>query len=275
MEKLRKAGLLVMFLSFVYLMVYAVTHGLNEYYDLASSINVGLIFSMPCLFVTAVSWHWPRRGGIASVVLASVLLTLSVVTIMTAKVPLSGQELPALSFSEVSRYILPYAILLCGSILALVAARRTDVSDLLPSASIGSARVDKLRKTGLLIMLISGVVGILTFITLIGISGDSMPASNIFSGLVMGLAFATIPLILAAVAWRWPHKGSMVAMGVCLTWFTFVTVTMINGFTVHLPWIVSRIVYPSIIVLLVGSCLVFVSARRISRQNVNPNTGYQ
>jgi len=251
-----------MLLSFAYLVVFAVSHGLNEYYDLTSNISVGLLLAVPCLFVTALSWLWPHRGSAASLVLASVLLVLSVVSIMTAKVPPPGQELPVLTFAEIATYIVPYVILLCGSILVYISTRKDTFPDLLPEVSTGNARVDKLRKAGLLMILISSVVGIVVFITLIGISGDSMPAANIFSGLVMGLTFAMIPLILGAIAWQWPDKGGIVAVGLSLAWLIIVTVTMVNS--LQLLWIVGRIVYPPIVLLLIGSSLVFFSTKGIT-----------
>ena len=117
-----KVGLSVMLLPFVFLILFAVTHGLNEYYHLTTNLGVALIQGVPCLIVAAISWLWPRRGGIVATALSLFLLALSTSGIMTSRVPAPGQEYPVLSSTEISIYILPYAVLFLGSTLALISA---------------------------------------------------------------------------------------------------------------------------------------------------------
>ena len=257
-----------MLLPFIFYIIYPVVHGLNEYYyDLAANLGEGLIFGVPCLFVTAVSWLWPRWGGTVAVVLSLLLLTLSTLLIMTSKAPAPGQEFPTLSFTDISIFILPYTILLIGSILAFASAWKTKMLDLLPRISTGNARVDKLRKTGLLMMLLLGVVSILFFVAIMGIIGDMVLVGNLCVGLQMGLTFATPPLFLAAVAWRWPLRGGATAIGLSSASLVFpvflIVMSIISPDPVwRLPWLSIVIVSLPIIVLFIGSILVFISAKK-------------
>lgn len=262
MGKLRKAGLFIMLLPFVFLIIFSLTHGLNEYYDLATNLGVSLIQGVPCLLVTATSWLWPRRGGTVAVVLSLLLLTLSASMIMMSKAPAPGQEFPTLSFTEISTHILPYTILLFGSILAFASARKANSPDLLPRVSTGNARVDKLRRTGLLMMFLFGVGCILLFIIAIGIGGDMVLAGNLFVGLTLGLTFATLPLLLAAAAWRWPFRGGAVAIGLSLALLLLLIIIWVMDPVRPIPWVWPLIVSLPIIVLLIGSILVFISAKR-------------
>ena len=262
MKNLHKIGLFVMLLPFVFLMLFSVTNGLNEYYDLATNLEVALIQGVPCLLVAAISWLWPRRGGMMAIALSLLLLTLSASMIMTSKAPAPGREYPDLSFTEISIYILPYAVLFLGSILAFASARKANSPDLLPTVSTGNVRVDKLRITGLLTMFLFGVVCILLFIIALGISGDSVPAANLFMGLTLGLTFATPPLLLAAAAWRWPLRGGAVAIGLSLALLLLPIVIWVMNPVRPIPWVLPLIVSLTIIVLLIGSILVFISAKR-------------
>jgi hypothetical protein len=147
-----KTGLTIMLLPFVFLILFAVTHGLNEYYDLASNLQVALIQGVPCLFVAAISWLWPRKGGVVAIALSLLLLALSVSGIMTSKAPAPGQEHAVLSFTEISIYILPYVVLSLGSILALILAYVSEAHspDWLPKLSTGATKVNRLLVTGFL-----------------------------------------------------------------------------------------------------------------------------
>ena len=202
---LHKIGLTVMLMPFVFLIVFSATYGLNEYYDLASNLQVALIQGVPCLFVAAISWLWPRRGGVVTIALSLLLLILSVSMIMTSKVPPPGQEYPVLSFAEIATYILPYAVLFCGSTLAFVSASMKKVvsPDWLLKLKVGG--VSKLRATGLIMIFSLGVVTVLFFSIAIGVAGDSGPAANLLSGLMLGLTFATplLFLFILIAAWRW------------------------------------------------------------------------
>ncbi len=201
---LRKIGLAVMLLPFFFLIVFAVTHGLNEYYDLATNLGVALILGVPCLFAAAISWLWPRRGGVAAITLSLLLLALSASGIMTSKVPPPGQEQAVLWFAEIATYILPYAVLFVGSILALVSAlmRKVDSPDWLLKLRAGG--VSKLRAIVLIMVSSLSVVTILFFSIAILAGGDSVPAANLFTGLMMGLTFATpfLFLFIIIAAWR-------------------------------------------------------------------------
>jgi len=251
-----------MLLPFVFLILFAVTHGLNEYYDLASNLQVALIQGVPCLFVAAISWLWPRKGGVVAIALSLLLLTVSASGIMTSKAPAPGQEYTELSFTEVSVYILPYAILLFGSIMALVLAfvRKAHTPAWLPKLSAGEARVNKLRITGLLMMFSLGVVCILFFIIAIGISGDSVPAANLFMGLILGLTFATPLLFIIIGIWRWPRWGSAVVGGLSLAALIFFAIQLVSADPSSPPRLPIPFIFAAGIVLS-GSILVFISAR--------------
>lgn len=250
-----KIGLAVMLLPFVFLIIFSATYGLNEYYDLASNLGVALIQGVPCLFVAAISWLWPRKGGVVAIALSILLLALSTSGIVMSKVPAPGQEYPVLSFAELARNIFPYAILFIGSILALVSALMKKVAspDWLPRLSTGE--VSKLRATGLLMMFSLGVVSTLFFVIAIGISGDSVLAANLFTGLILGLTYTT-PLLLAIIAaWRWPRRGSIVVGGLSLAAMILLFTQLVSAD----PRFPALLLAPAIV--LIGSILVFISAR--------------
>jgi hypothetical protein len=190
-----------MLLPFVFLIIFAVTYGLNEYYDLVTNLGVALIQGVPCLFVAAVSWLWPRKGGMVAIVLSILLLALSTSGIMMSKAPAPGREYPVLSFVELAHFVFPYAILLIGSVLALVSAlmRKVAGPNWLPKLSTGE--VSKLRAASLLMMLSLVVACILFFVITIGIHGDSVLAANLFTGLMMGMTFATPLLCIFVTVW--------------------------------------------------------------------------
>jgi len=270
-KNLHKIGLFVMLLPFVFLILFAVTHGLNEYYDLASNLGAALIQGVPCLFVAAISWLWPRRGGTVAIALSLLLLALSTSGIMMSKVPAPGQEYPVFSFVELARSIFPYAILFIGSILALVSAlmRKVGSPDWLPGLSAGTAGVNKLLVTGLLTMFSLGVVFILFFFIGIGISGDSVLAVNLFMGLALGLTYAATPLLFIIIAvWRWPRWGSVVVGGLSLAVLIFLAIQLVSTDPSSPP----RLPIPIVIaagVVLAGSILVFISAK--SKRRVSNN----
>lgn len=251
-----------MLLPFVFLILFSVTHGLNEHYDLASNLQVALIQGVPCLFVAAISWLWPRRGGVVASALALLLLTLSNIALMTSKVPAPGQKYPDLPLTEISTHILPYAVLFIGSILALVSAsvKKARSPGLLPRLSTGAVRVSKLRITGLLMMFSLGVMYILFFIIAIGIAGDSVPAANLFTGLILGLTFATPLLLIIIAAWRWPRRGSAVVGGLSLAALIFLAMRLVSTDSSFPPLISIPFIFAAGIVL-TGSILVFISAK--------------
>lgn len=257
-----KIGLTVMLLPFVFLIIFAVTHGLNEYYDLASNLQVALIQGVPCLFVAAISWLWPRRGGVVAIALSLLLLALSASGIMTSKVPAPGQEHPVLSFAEISIYILPYAVLFLGSILALISAyvRKAHSPAFLPRLSTSVTKVNKLLVTGLLMMFSLGVMCILFFVIAIGISGDSVPAVNLFMGLALGLTFATPLLFIIIAAWRWPRWGSVVVGGLSLAALLFLAIQLVSTDPSFPPRLPIPFIF-AVGIVLSGSILVFISAR--------------
>jgi len=262
----RKIGLTIMLLPFVFLILFALTHGLNEYYDLTSNLGVALILGVPCLFAAAISWLWPRKGGVAATALSLLLLILSVNMIMTSKVPPPGQEYPVLSFAEIATHILPYAVLFLGSMLAFVSVSKKKVvgPDWLPRLSAGG--LSKLRATGLLIMFSLGVVFILFFIIAIGQRGDSVPETNLFTWIMMGLTFAT-PLLFSIIAvWRWPRHGSAVVGGLSLAVLIFFVIQLITADPSSPP----RLPIPFILaagIVLSGSILVFISTRNGEQVN--------
>lgn len=258
---LHKIGLAVMLLPFVFLIVFSATYGLNEYYDLVSNLQVALIQGVPCLFVAAISWLWPRRGGVTATAISLLLLILSVSMIMTSKVPPPGQEYPVLSLAEIATHIFPYAALFCGSTLALISAlmRKVGSPDWLPRLSAGE--VSKLRATGLLMMFSLGVVCILFFVIAIGIAGDSVLAANLFTGLILGLTFTAPLLLIIIAAWRWPQRGSVVVGSLSLAALIFLGIQLVSAD----PWFPALLLAPAIV--LIGSILVFISARNSEQVN--------
>jgi hypothetical protein len=258
-----KIGLTIMLLPFVFLILFAVTHGLNEYYDLASNLQVALIQGVPCLFVAAISWLWPRKGGMVAVALSLLLLALSVSGIMTSKAPAPGQEQAVLSFTEISIYILPYVVLSLGSILALILAyvSKAHSPDWLPKLSTSATKANRLLVAGLLMIASLGVALILFFIVATRIFGDSVPAVNLFTGLALGLLFAT-PLIFIIIAiWRWPRQGGTVVGSLSLVVLIFLVIQLVSTYPSHPPLLTIPLTVEACIVL-AGSVLVFVSTRR-------------
>ena len=253
-----------MCLPFVFLVIFSATYGLNEYYDLATNLEVASIQGVPCLLLAAISWLWPRRGGVLAIALSLLLLALSTSAIMTSKAPAPGQEYPAeLSLAEISIYILPYAILLFGSILAFVLAsvREARSPGLLPRLRAGAAGVNKLRVTGLTMMFSLGVLYILLFIAAIAISGDSVPAANLFTGLILGLTFATLLLLIIIAVWRWPRRGSTAVGGLSLAALIFLAVQLVSADSSFPRLLPIPFIFAATIVL-AGSILVFISAKR-------------
>lgn len=260
-----KIGLTIMLLPFVFLIIFSATYGLNEYYDLASNLGVALIQGVPCLFVAAISWLWPCKGGVVAIALSILLLALSTSGIVMSKVPAPGQEYPVLSFAELARNIFPYAILFIGSILALVSAFMKKVASPDWLTRLSTGEVSKLRATGLLMMLSLGVVSILFFVIAIGISGDSVLAANLFTGLILGLTCTTPLLLVIIAAWRWPRRGSAVVGGLSLAAMIFLVTQLVSGD----PRFPALLLAPAIV--LIGSILVFISARnseQVDRINI-------
>jgi hypothetical protein len=266
-----KIGLTVMLVPFVFLFIFAVTHGLNEYYDLGSNLGAALIQGVPCLFIAAISWLWPRKGGMVSIALSLLLLALSASGIIMSKVPAPGQEFPVLSLVELARSIFPYGILFIGSILALVSAlmKKVGSPDWLPRLSTGAAGLNKLLVTGLLMISLLGIVFILFFFIGIGISGDSVLAINLFMGLALGLTYAATPLLFIIIAvWQWPRWGSAVVGALSIAVLIFLVIQLVSTDPSSPP----RLPIPVIIaagVVLIGSILVFIS----SRNRLNPFGG--
>lgn len=257
--KLRKAGLFIMLLPFVFYIIYPVTHGLNEYYDLSTNLIVGLLYGVPCLLFTAAAWLWPRRGGVAAVLLSLLLLALATSSRVTS-VDWHHRDFSFLT--DVFVVTFPYAVLLVGSILALVSAKKANSPDLLPRISTGNARVDKLRKAGLLMMFVFGVLSVLYFTIGMGIGGDSGILENLLGGFLIGSVFATPPLLLTPAAWRWPLWGGVVAAGVAIAVITLNIIRIVTGIFFPL-WVFSwTFLGLSFIFLLIGSILVLASVRK-------------
>lgn len=261
--KLHKAGLIIMLLPLAFYIIFAITHGLNKYgyWDLSTNLIAGLSYGVPCLNFTVAAWLWPRRGGAVAVLLSLLLLALATFPRATS-VDWHHRDFSFLM--DIFIWTFPYAILLVGSILAFVSAKKANSPDLLPRISTGNARVDKLRKAGLLMMFLFGVLCVLFFTIGMGIGGDMVLAGNLLTGLQMGLMFATPPLLLTAAAWRWPLWGGVVAAGVSIAVITS-----------NIMWIVTDIFLPlgirifswpllglSYIFLLIGSILVLASLRK-------------
>jgi hypothetical protein len=259
MMKLRKAGLIIMLLPLAFYIIFAITHGLNEYYDLSTNLIAGLSFGVPCLLFTAAAWLWPRRGGVAAVVLSLLLLALATSSSVTS-VDWHHRDFSFLM--DIFVWAFPYAVLLVGSILAFVSAKKANSPDLLPRISTGNARVDKLRKAGLLIMFLFGVLTVLLFIIGIGISGDMVLVGNLWTGLQLGLVVATPPLLLAVVAWRWPLWGGGIAAGVSIALITLSIIRIVTDIFFPLWFFSVPLVGLSFIFLLIGSILVLASVRK-------------
>jgi len=257
-----KIGLTVMPVPFAFLIIFAVTHGLNEYYDLGSNLGVALIQGVPCLFVAAISWLWPRRGGTVAIALSVLLLALSASGIIMSKVSAPGQGHPVFSFTEISIYILPYAILFIGSILALVSASMKKFSspDWLPRLSTGTTKMNRLLVTGLLMISSLGVVLIIFFTIATIIFGDSVPIVNLYTGLALGLLFATPLLFIIIAVWRWPRWGSVMVGVLSLVVLTFLAIQLASTYPSFPPLLTIPFIIEAGIVL-AGSILVFISAR--------------
>lgn len=255
----RKIGLTVMLLPLVFLVVFSATCGLNEYYDMSSNLGLALMLGVPCLFIAAVSWLWPRRGGVAAIISSLLLLTLSVTMIMTSKMPSLGQQYPVLTFTEVATHILPYAVLFCGSILAFTSALREKVTSPDWLLKLKAGGVSKLRAAGLLMIFSPGVVAAISLIIAIIVGGDSVPLANLLTGLIMGLMIVTPLLVVIIGIWRWPRRGSAVVgllslVGLILLIIRLITTDPSDPFTV--PFSIAAGV------VLVGSILVYASAKR-------------
>jgi hypothetical protein len=259
-----KIGLAVMILPLAFLLIFSITYGLNEYYDLASNLGVTLIMGMPCLLLAAISWLWPRRGGAAAATLSLLLLILSVSVIMISKVPPPGQQYPNLTFTEIAVHILPYAILFCGSIIAFILALKKKVESPDWLLKLMADGVGKLRATGLLTISLLGVIVALFFIIAIIIGGDSVPVANMFTGLIMGLTFATPLLFIIIGISRWPRQGGAVVGVLSIIALIFLVIRLIiadSSGPVFSQLLNEPLIFAAGIVL-TGSILVFASARR-------------
>ena len=251
----------MMLLPVAFYIIYAVTHGLNEYWDFSTNLQGGLMLGLPCLLGAGASWLWPRRGGIAAVVLSLSLLIFSTFFIAASKAPAPSQGLrPSLSFTDISIWILPYAILLIGSILALASAKEATGLGLPQRTNVGTVRVNKLRKTALVMMLLPGALFILFFIILIGISGDMIVVGNLFMGFLMGSMYGGPLLLLTAAAWRWPLPGSAVAIGLSIAAIAWRGVALFSEPGGHPFAFMFAFMFLSLmIIFLIGSVMVLIS----------------
>lgn len=199
-----------MLVPFLFLLIFAVTYGLNEYYDLASNLMVACMMGVPCLFLAVISFLWPRWGGTAAASLALLLMVLSVSGILMSKIPPPGQEYPVFSLAEVVTYMLPYTVLFCGSIFALIGAFTKNFKgpDWLMGLRFGG--VQTARSLSLIVLFSLIVACVIFFVVTIGISGDSIWAVNLLSGFMLGLTYAApLLLLFIIVAWRWPRQRIM------------------------------------------------------------------
>ena len=261
--KLRKAGPSMMLSPVAFYIIFAITHGLDKYgyWDLSTNLIAGLSYGVPCLLFTAAAWLWPRRGGAAAVLLSLLLLALATSPRVTS-VDWDHRDFSFLM--DIFIWTFPYTVLLVGSILAFVSAKKANSPDLLPRISTGNARVDKLRKAGLLMMFLFGFLSVLYFTVGMGIGGDMGLSGNLLTGLQMGLMFATPPLLLTAAAWRWPLWGGVVAAGVFFAVITLNIIRIVTGIFFPL-WVFSwTFLGLSYIFPLIGSILVLTSVRKDS-----------
>jgi len=180
--------------------------------------------------------------------------------IMTSKVPPPGQQYPVLSFAEISIYILPYAVLFCGSILAFISALRKKVGSPDWLLKLKAGGVSKLRAAGLLMIFSLGVVSALFLIIAIVVGGDSVPVANLFTGLIIGLTIVTPLLFIIIGLWRWPRRVSAVVGAVSLAALIFLVIQLVSADPSFPPLIPVPFIFAAGIVLS-GSILVFVSAR--------------
>jgi len=260
MLELRRAGLIVAILPLPFLLIYAVSQGLNEYYGFSDNLLVALMHSMPCLLVTAVSWRWPRRGGATAILVALLLLVFSTISIIASKAPDPILQRTILTFTEISTFIVPYAMLLTGCALAFIPVWKLSDRDFRPRTEWETIGANKLAKAGLWMMLLPGMVVILTFVISIGLGGDMVPSMNLFVGFLMGSMLGGLPLLLAATAWRWPLLGGAIAAGLSVIGM------LVNGllgllFAEH-PNPLALTFLVLLTLSLVGGLLVFISARR-------------
>jgi hypothetical protein len=263
MRELRRAGLIVAILPVPFLLIYAVSQGLNEYYDFSNNLIAALMFSMPCLLVTAVSWRWPRRGGVAAILVALLLLSFSTISIIESKVPDPVLQRTVFTLTEISTFIVPYAMLFIGCALAFAPVWKLSDRDFRPRTGWKTVENSRLAKAGLWMMLLPGIVVILTFIIAIGLGGDMVPSMNFFTGFLMGSMLGGLPLLLAAVAWRWPLRGGAVAAGLSIIGM------LVSGllrllFAEH-PNPLALTFLVLLTLSLVGGLMVFFSTRRTGR----------
>jgi MFS family permease len=257
---LRRAGLIIAILPVPFLLIYAVSQGLNEYYGFYDNLLVAFMYGMPCLLVAAVSWRWPRRGGAIAILVALLLLVFSTISIIASKSPDPVLQRTVLTFTEIATFIVPYAMLLVGCALAFIPVWKFSVRDFRPRTAWRTVRDNKLAKAGLWIMLLPGIIVILTFIIAIGLGGDMIPSMNFFAGFLMGSMLGGLPLLLAIAAWRWPLRGGAIAAGLSIIGM------LVSG----LLWLLFA-EYPNPLALtllvlltlsLVGGLMVFFSAKR-------------
>jgi len=265
MIELRRAGLIIAVLPVPFLLTYAVSQGLNEYYGFSANLLVALMHGMPCLLVTAVSWRWPRRGGVAAILVALLLLAFSTVSIIGSKAPDPVLQRTVLTFTEIATFIVPYAMLFVGCALAFIPAWKLSGRDFRPRTEWGTVRDSKLAKAGLWMMLLPGMVVILASVILIGMSGDMIPSMNFFAGFLMGSVFGGLPLLLAAAAWRWPLQGGAVVGG-----FSVIGMLVSGLLGLLFTERPNPLASPFLVLLtlsLAGGLLVFFSARRTGRMS--------
>lgn len=258
---LRKAGLIIAILPVPFLLIYAVSQGLNEYYGFSDNLLVALMHSMPCLLVTAISWRWPRRGGATAILVALLLLVFSTISIIKSKAPDPVLQRTVLTFTEISTFIVPYVMLLVGCALALAPVWKLSDKDFRPRTEWETVGDNRLAKAGLWMMLLPGMVVILTFVISIGLVGDMVPSMNFFVGFLMGSMLGGLPLLLAVAAWRWPLQGGFAAAGLSvIVMLVYVFLELLFAEYPANPLALSFFVLltPS----LVGGLLVFISARR-------------
>ncbi len=114
-------------------------------------------------------------------------------------------------------------------------------------------------------MLLPGIVVILTLTIAIGIGGDMVLSMNLFSGLLMGMMYGGPPLMLAAAAWRWPLRGSVVAIAFSV--FAMLLYGLLELVFAEYPAnpFLTTAYFALMAVVLIGGILVFISARRTGR----------
>jgi MFS family permease len=126
----------------------------------------------------------------------------------------------------------------------------------------------KLRKAGLFMMLSSGVVFILFFIIAIGISGDMVLVGNLLMGFLMGSMYGGPLLLLSVAARRWPFWDRAVAIGFSV--LAMLVYGILGSVVSEYPPnpILTFLYFPLMIISLIGSILIFTSARKSKGQVV-------